>query len=123
MSRRNITEELIVETSARIANKVGLDNLSLKSIAEELNIKSPSLYNHITNLDDVKRRIMIYGWKQVSEKIVDSAVGVSEYEALKNMCYAFYDYATTNKGILLLCFFIKSMKVLKMKRLLKGYFI
>ena len=80
MSRRNITEELIVETSARIANKVGLDNLSLKSIAEELNIKSPSLYNHITNLDDVKRRIMIYGWKQVSEKIVDSAVGVSEYE-------------------------------------------
>lgn len=107
MSKRNINDELIVETAACIANKVGLDNLSLKSIAEELNIKSPSLYNHIKNLDEVKQRIMIYGWKQVSEKLVDSAVGVSEYEALKNMFYAFYDYATTNKGIFTAMFFYK----------------
>ncbi len=42
---------------------------------------------------------MIYGWKQMEEKIIDFAVGVAEYEALKNMCYAFYDYSTNNKGI------------------------
>lgn len=46
MSKNNISDELIIETSACIANRVGLDNLSLKLIAEELNIKSPSLYNH-----------------------------------------------------------------------------
>lgn len=99
MSKNNISDELVIETSAKLSNKVGLENLSLKMIAEELNIKSPSLYNHISSLDNIKERLMIYGWKQIENKMIYSSVGVSGYEALKNMCYAFYDYATNNKGI------------------------
>ena len=99
MSKNNISDEIIIETSAKLANEVGLDNLSLKMIAEELNIKSPSLYNHISSLDEVKQRLMVYGWRKMEEKIVDSAIGVTGYEALKNMCNAFYDYATNNKGV------------------------
>ena len=38
MSKNNISDELIIETSAVIANKIGLNNLSLKIISEELNI-------------------------------------------------------------------------------------
>ena len=99
MSKNNISDELVIETSAKLSNKVGLENLSLKMIAEELNIKSPSLYNHISSLDNIKERLMIYGWKQIENKMIYSSVGVSGYEALKSMCYAFYDYATNNKGI------------------------
>lgn len=99
MSKNNISDELIIETSARLSNKVGLDNLSLKMVAEELNIKSPSLYNHISSLDEIKMQLMIYGWRQIEEKMLDSAVGVAGYDALRNMCYAFYDYATNNKGV------------------------
>ena len=99
MSKNNISDEVIIETSAKLVNEVGLDNLSLKMIAEELNIKSPSLYNHISSLDEVKQRLMVYGWRKMEEKIIDSAVGVTGYEALKNMCNAFYDYATNNKGV------------------------
>ena len=54
MSKNNISDELIITTSARLSNEVGLNNLSLKMIAKELNIKSPSLYNHISSLDDIK---------------------------------------------------------------------
>lgn len=99
MPKNNISEELIIETSAHIANEIGLDNLSLKIVAEELNIKPPSLYNHISGLDNIKEKLMIYGWKQIENKMIDSAAGVAGYEALKNMCYAFYDYATNNKGV------------------------
>ena len=42
----NISRERIIETAANLSNKAGLENLSLKMIAEELKIKSPSLYNH-----------------------------------------------------------------------------
>ena len=99
MSKNNISNELIIETSAKLSNKVGLDNLSLKMIAKELNIKSPSLYNHISSLNEIKERLMIYGWKGLEEKVIESAVGVAGYDALRNMCYAFYDYATNNKGV------------------------
>ncbi len=99
MAKNSINNELIIETSACIVNKIGLENLSLKIIAEELNIKSPSLYNHISSLDEIKSRLMVYGWKHMEEKMLDSAIGVSGYEALRNMCYVFYDYATSNKGV------------------------
>lgn len=99
MSKNNISDELIVQTSALIVNKIGLDNLSLKIIAKELNIKPPSLYNHISSLDEIKYRLMVFGWKQMEEEMIDSVVGVSGYEALKSMCNAFYNYATNNKGV------------------------
>ena len=99
MAKTNITKQLIVETSAKLANEVGLENLSLKLVAEELNIKSPSLYNHFSSLKDIKKNLMLYGWEQLENVMIDSAVGVSGYEALKNMCYASYEYAINNKGI------------------------
>lgn len=99
MSKNIISDNLIVETSAKLSNEVGIENLTLKIIAKELNIKSPSLYNHISNLDDIKEKIMIYGWKQIENNIIAAAVGVSGYEALRKMCYAFYDFAINNKGI------------------------
>lgn len=99
MSKNNINEEIIIETSAKIVNEIGLDNLSLKLIAKNLNIKSPSLYNHISSLEEVKEKLMLYGWKQMEEKIIDSTIGVSGYDALRNMCNAFYEYAINNRGV------------------------
>lgn len=99
MTKNNINNELIIRTAADITNRVGLENLSLKMIAKELNIKAPSLYNHISSLDEIKQEMMIYGWREMEDKIIDSAVGVSGYEALRSMCNAFYEYATNNKGM------------------------
>ena len=99
MARNNISDTLIVETSARLSNEVGLDNLSLKMIADELDIKSPSLYNHISSLDEIKEKLMIYGWKQLEEKAIESAIGLSGYDALRTMSYTFFDYTTNNKGV------------------------
>ena len=55
----NISRERIIETAANLSNKAGLENLSLKMIAEELKIKSPSLYNHVSSLDDIKKQLML----------------------------------------------------------------
>lgn len=99
MAKQKISTEIIIKASAEQANQFGLENLSLKSLAETLNIKSPSLYNHISSLEELKSLLMIYGWTQMEKQMVDSVIGVSGYEALKNMCEAFYHYATTNKGV------------------------
>ena len=57
------------------------------------------MYNHISSLDEIKSKLMVYGWKQMEERMIDSAAGVSGYEALRNMCNVFFDYATSNKGV------------------------
>lgn len=99
MKKHNINNDLIINTCVELVNKRGLEKLTLKDLADALEIKPPSLYNHVSSLESIKEKLMIYGWKEIEEKMIESAVGVSGYDALKNMCYAFYEYATSNKGV------------------------
>lgn len=97
--KHGVNEDRIIETSAKLLEEVGMENLTLKMIADKLQIKSPSLYNHVTGLDDIKTKLMIYGWNQIEDKMIHAAAGIFGYDALRSMSYAFYDYATSNKGI------------------------
>ena len=45
------TKEAVIKATSEIENKKGLNNVSLKAVAQKLNIRTPSLYNHIESLD------------------------------------------------------------------------
>lgn len=117
----NISRERIIETAANLSNKAGLENLSLKMIAEELKIKSPSLYNHVSSLDDIKKQLMLYGWKQIETLTIEAAVGVTGYEALKPCVMHFMIMQLIIKESLQRCFGITNMKVLKKKMQPENY--
>lgn len=99
MARTGLDQKKIVEIAAQLANEDGMENITLKRIAEELGIQTPSLYNHVKSLDDLRKHLMLYGWKQLEEKLLLSVVGVSGYDALRAMCYGFYEYAVSNPGV------------------------
>lgn len=99
MARAGLDKDIVVERAAQMANEVGLENITLKMIAKEFGIQTPSLYNHIKSLDDLKKSLMLYGWKQLESNLLLAVVGVSGYDALRAMCYAFYEYATSNPGV------------------------
>lgn len=99
MPKTRLDRDLVVMKAAQMVNKKGLEQISLKMLASELGIKSPSLYNHVSGLDDLKKQLMIFGWKQMQEQITQSVIGVTGYDALKAMCYAFYNYAADNPGV------------------------
>lgn len=99
MARAGLDKNVIIVKAAELANEVGIENVTLKLIADEFGIQTPSLYNHIKSLEDIKKQVMLYGWKQVENRIILSVVGFSGYDALRVMCYVFYEYATSNPGI------------------------
>lgn len=99
MARAGLDKVIIVERAAQLANEHGLENITLKMIAQEFGVQTPSLYNHIKSLEDLKKNLMLYGWKQLELQILHAVCGVSGYDALRAMCYAFYDYATENPGV------------------------
>ncbi|MGN0639089.1 MAG: TetR/AcrR family transcriptional regulator [Huintestinicola sp.] len=99
MSKKGLDKKAVIERAALLANEKGLDNVTLKELADSLEIRSPSLYNHISGLEELRREIMLYGWKQAEESILRAAENRSGYEAVRAMCRAFYRYASENKGI------------------------
>ena len=57
MGRGCVDKQLIIEEAAALANETGFSNVSLKLLSERLNIKAPSLYKHITNLEELKQEL------------------------------------------------------------------
>lgn len=53
MARAGVTVPRIVDVAMAVADRDGLDDLTLAAIAAELGIRVPSLYKHIPNLEAV----------------------------------------------------------------------
>lgn len=106
-----------------MANEIGLEKVTLKLLASHLNIKPPSLYNHIKGLDDLRKEVMIFGWKQLEERVIEAAVCVTGYDALEAMGRTFYKYAQGILAFLTQCFGIISFKVTKCRTLQKDFFL
>ena len=47
------TKEAVIKATSDLADEKGLNNVSLKAVAQKLNIRTPSLYNHIESLDNL----------------------------------------------------------------------
>ncbi|MFI6144684.1 TetR/AcrR family transcriptional regulator [Streptomyces sp. NPDC051109] len=48
-----LTRQTVAETALRLLNEAGLDKLTLRSIAQELDVKAPALYWHFKNKQEL----------------------------------------------------------------------
>jgi AcrR family transcriptional regulator len=48
-----LSRERILLAAIDLADKDGLDSLSMRKLAQEMGVKAMSLYNHVTNKDDI----------------------------------------------------------------------
>lgn len=99
LPRAGLDKKSIVKAAAELANEIGYDNISLKILAEHLGVRSPSLYNHISGLDELRHELMLYGWRCISSEIISAVNGLAGYDAIYEMCREFYRFASNNKGI------------------------
>ena len=53
--RAGVDRARVVEVAAKLADEVGLEALTLAQVAARLNVKLPSLYNHVDGLPGLRR--------------------------------------------------------------------
>lgn len=99
MPKAGLYKETVLKAAARLADEKGLDALSMKILAGELDVQPPSLYNHIGSLNELKMELMLYGWRELEQRLLRSAVGVGGWEAFREMCREFYRFAVENRGV------------------------
>ena len=94
-----ITKADVIQTAADIADKNGLSNVSLKAVAESLNIRTPSLYNHIDSLEALLREIAHKGMKTMNEQMMQAAIGKIGDDAIKSVGITYLNYMIEHPGI------------------------
>lgn len=94
-----VSKSLVIETACKIADEQGLNNLSLKAVAEKLNVRTPSLYNHIKSLDDLLREVAHKGMRSMNEQMAQVAIGKSGDIAMKSISVEYLNFIIEHPGV------------------------
>lgn len=98
--KAGLDKKTIIEAAANIADKEGIANVTLKVLANELEVKSPSLYKHFSGgLDELNKELMLYGWRSLESEITRAAIGRAKDDAIIAICYAYRNFVNKHKGL------------------------
>ena len=95
-TKRNLDSQTILNAAAELAEEKGLENVSLLQVAEKLGVKSPSLYNHLSGLQELSSGIAKLAISRLEDTIRSAAVGRSKENALVAIASAYRKFAKGN---------------------------
>ncbi|MBO8141181.1 MAG: TetR/AcrR family transcriptional regulator [Firmicutes bacterium] len=97
--RKGLDLPVILQTAAAIADDAGFDAVTVAAIAERLGVRPPSLYNHVSGLADLQKKLAVYGLERLLEALTDAVVGRSGDDAIRSMGGAYLGFARRHRGL------------------------
>lgn len=99
--RSNLTKQIVVQTAADLVNNEGQAALSLGRLAKELDIRTPSLYNHVGGLPGLMQDLSILNARNIADRLNEAAIGRSGKDLVQAMMQALRAYIKENPGLYL----------------------
>lgn len=94
-----LDKEKVLATAAEMADREGLEKLSLTTLATVLGIRTPSLYTHIASLGELQRLIGLRGLAELNDRVARAALGKSSEDAERSVALAYRDYVHEHPGV------------------------
>ena len=101
MPRAGLDKDTVVEAAATLLNAEGAETLTLNRLAQELGVKTPSLYNHIDGLPGLYRELALLNARTLGERFTQAAIGQSGPAALIAVAQAYRAYIKESPGVYL----------------------
>jgi AcrR family transcriptional regulator len=98
MPRQGLDRARVVDAAAAIADADGLEAVTLARVAAALEVRAPSLYNHVAGRDDLLAGVAVRGLQEVGAAMREAATGRAGEAALIAAAQAFRDYARAHPG-------------------------
>jgi AcrR family transcriptional regulator len=97
---RRLSRELVIARAVALADEAGhYDALTLTDLADAVDVRTPSLYNHIDSLDDLRVGMAVYGVQELIRRVRRAAAGKRGRDALVAIAAAYRDFAHDHPGI------------------------
>ncbi len=99
MPRAGLDLDRIILTAVELADHEGIEAVTLATLARKLSVKSPSLFNHIKGISNLKSEMSLYGLRLLLEKLTTSIEGKQKDDALSAMAYAYVEFTREHPGL------------------------
>ncbi|MFN8413524.1 MAG: WHG domain-containing protein [Anaerolineales bacterium] len=97
--RIRLDKDAVIHAAVELVNAEGIQALTLSRLAEELEIQTPSLYNHIDGLAGLQKDMAILNAKMLADRLSEASIGKSGAELFMDAAQAFRNYVKEYPGL------------------------
>ncbi len=101
MPRAGLDKETVVGAAATLINTEGVEALTLNRLAQELGVKTPSLYNHVDGLPGLYHELALLNARMLGERFTQAAIGKAGPAALIAVAQTYRAYIKESPGVYL----------------------
>jgi AcrR family transcriptional regulator len=96
----SLTREDVINAALYCLETEGEKSLGINRVARELNIKPPSIYNHIKSNDDLRTAVAVEGWKKLYGSLaVTGITSKNPVEGITLLLNTYREFAHNNKSL------------------------
>jgi AcrR family transcriptional regulator len=93
MPRAGLSPGAVVDAAISLVDASGPDKLTLAAVAAATGVATPSLYKHISSVDELFRLVAIRSMNELADRLAAAVLGLSGGQALRALMVAYRDYA------------------------------
>ena len=97
--RAGLDRAAVVRAAAALADAEGPAAVSLARVADELGVRTPSLYNHVAGLDGLRRELALLGLRELTAELEGAVAGTRGDAALVALADAYRAFAHRRPGL------------------------
>jgi AcrR family transcriptional regulator len=89
----------VLDAAIAIADRDGLEGVTLISVARALDVRSPSLYSHVEGLDGLRRALALRAATDLTDALTAAVRDHSGMAALRQIAVAYRRFAKRHPGL------------------------
>lgn len=97
--RQGLDKMSVLQAAVEIAEQEGYERVTLASLAKKLQIRTPSLYNHVQGLPGLKKEMALYAIRKLKEHLTEAAIGRNGEDALYSIGIAYVSFVRHHSGL------------------------
>lgn len=98
MPRAGLGTAEVVDAGARLADEVGIEQVTLALLAERLGVRPPALYKHVASIGDLRHRIATLAMTELGDHLQEALQGRSGADAVRALFLGMQAYIRTHPG-------------------------
>ena len=89
----------VVQTAVTLIDMMGLEQVTMADLAERLQIRTPSLYNHIDGMPGLRRDLALFGMRELATRMGQVVMGKAGDDAIFAFAHAYRAFAKEHPGL------------------------
>jgi AcrR family transcriptional regulator len=98
-TRAGLDHAAVVRAAAALADEVGLEGLTLATLAEHLGVRTPTLYHYVDKLAGLRRELALLGLREMAARLGRAVMGKAGDDAILALAQSYRAFVKERPGL------------------------